>query len=93
MSQVRFGNRLGAAELRRVGDAQLLHIEAPFRLRIHPLQQRPVACRGLRVRLHKQGRHWAAHVEARNCPGQKPPFSAVKRPARPYKSPIQNGLS
>ena len=23
-------------------------------------------------------------------PGQKPPFSAVKRPARPYKSPIQN---
>jgi hypothetical protein len=22
--------------------------------------------------------------------GRKPPFSAVKRPARPYKSPIQN---
>jgi hypothetical protein len=24
------------------------------------------------------------------CPGQKPPFLPVKRPARPYKSPIQN---
>jgi hypothetical protein len=28
-----------------------------------------------------------------HCPGQKPPKRAVKRPARPYKSPIQNGLS
>ena len=26
------------------------------------------------------------------CPGRKPPKRAVKRPARPYKSPIQNGL-
>ena len=26
----------------------------------------------------------------RPCAGRKPPFSAVKRPARPYKSPIQN---
>ena len=26
------------------------------------------------------------------CPGRKPPFSAAKRPARPYKSPIQNGF-
>jgi hypothetical protein len=25
-----------------------------------------------------------------HCPRRKPPFSAVKRPARPYKSPIQN---
>ena len=24
------------------------------------------------------------------CPGQKPPFWAVKRPARPYKSATQN---
>jgi hypothetical protein len=26
----------------------------------------------------------------RHCPGRKPAFLAVKRPARPYKSPIQN---
>ena len=26
---------------------------------------------------------------ARHCPGRNPPFLAVKRPARPYKSPIQ----
>ena len=26
-----------------------------------------------------------------DCPGRKPPFRAAKRPARPYKSPIQNG--
>jgi hypothetical protein len=40
----------------------------------------------------------AEHVEVprcagrarRNCPRRKPPFWAVKRPARPYKSPIQN---
>ena len=25
-----------------------------------------------------------------DCPGRKPPFMAVKRPARPYKSPTQN---
>jgi hypothetical protein len=25
-----------------------------------------------------------------HCPGRKPPFLAVKRPARPYKSAIQN---
>ena len=25
-----------------------------------------------------------------DCPGQKPPFLAVKRPARPYKTTIQN---
>jgi hypothetical protein len=25
-----------------------------------------------------------------NCPGREPPFSAVKRPARPYKTAIQN---
>jgi hypothetical protein len=25
-----------------------------------------------------------------HCPGQKPPKRAVKRPARPYKSSIQN---
>jgi hypothetical protein len=25
-----------------------------------------------------------------NCPGRKPPKSAVKRPARPYKSPIED---
>jgi hypothetical protein len=25
-----------------------------------------------------------------HCPGRRPPFSAVKRPARPYKSAIQN---
>jgi hypothetical protein len=24
-----------------------------------------------------------------DCPGRKPPFLAVKRPARPYKSAIQ----
>ena len=27
------------------------------------------------------------------CPGRKPPKRPVKRPARPYKSPIQNGFS
>ena len=25
-----------------------------------------------------------------DCPGQKPPFSAVKRPARPCKNAMQN---
>jgi hypothetical protein len=29
----------------------------------------------------------------RHCPGRKPPFWAVRRPARPYKSPIQNVFS
>ena len=28
-----------------------------------------------------------------NCPGRKPPFWAIKRPARPYKSHIQNVFS
>ena len=32
----------------------------------------------------------AVHVTA--CPGRKPPFWAVKCPARPYKSAIQNGF-
>jgi hypothetical protein len=32
----------------------------------------------------------AVDPDRRHCPGRKPPFSAVKRPARPYKSPIQN---
>jgi hypothetical protein len=27
------------------------------------------------------------------CPGRKPPFSAVKCPARPYKSAKQNKLT
>jgi hypothetical protein len=27
------------------------------------------------------------------CPGRKPAFLVFKRPARPYKSPIQNGFS
>jgi hypothetical protein len=27
-----------------------------------------------------------------HCPGRKLPFLAVKRPARPYKSPIQHRL-
>jgi hypothetical protein len=31
----------------------------------------------------------AGHAQqVAHCPGQKPPFSAVKRPAHPYKSPI-----
>jgi hypothetical protein len=28
-----------------------------------------------------------------DCPGRKPAFLVFKRPARPYKSPIQNGFS
>ena len=28
-----------------------------------------------------------------DCPGRKPAFLCVKRPARPYKSPIQNVFS
>ena len=32
----------------------------------------------------------AGAVPRSHCPGRKPPFSAVKRPALPYKSPIQN---
>jgi hypothetical protein len=31
--------------------------------------------------------HWFG---AEFCPGREPPFLAVKRPARPYKSAIQN---
>jgi hypothetical protein len=27
---------------------------------------------------------------ATDCPGREPPFLAVQRPARPFKSPIQN---
>jgi hypothetical protein len=34
-----------------------------------------------------------ADLVARVCPGRKPPKRAVKRPACPYKSPIQNGFS
>jgi hypothetical protein len=30
-----------------------------------------------------------AAASAAHCPGQKPPFLAVKRPARPYKTAIQ----
>jgi hypothetical protein len=29
----------------------------------------------------------------RDCPGRKPPFSAAKRPARPYKNAIQNRIT
>jgi hypothetical protein len=32
-------------------------------------------------------------VDRDHCPGRKPPFWAVKRPARPYKSPTQNGFA
>ena len=28
-----------------------------------------------------------------HCPGRKPPKMVVKRPARPYRTPIQNGFS
>jgi hypothetical protein len=28
-----------------------------------------------------------------DCPGRKPAFLVFKRPARPYKSPVQNGFS
>ncbi len=41
----------------------------------------------------RQGHVLGQPVLGRHCPGRKPPFLAVKRPARPYKSPIQNGLS
>ena len=34
----------------------------------------------------------ASQPFSQDCPGRKPPFSAVKRPARPYESPIQNGF-
>jgi hypothetical protein len=40
-----------------------------------------------RVGCTAKGRRRTCH-----CPGRKPPFSAVKRPARPYKSAIQNGF-
>jgi hypothetical protein len=36
--------------------------------------------------LHRE-QHRADQLPARRCPGRKPPFLAVKRPARPYKSP------
>ena len=32
----------------------------------------------------------AEGVVRHHCPGHKPPFLAVKRPARPYKSAIEN---
>jgi hypothetical protein len=32
----------------------------------------------------------AVHELPRHCPGRKPPFSAIKRLARPCKSTIQN---
>ena len=32
--------------------------------------------------------HGGRDLALGDCPGQKPPFSAVKRPARPYRSPI-----
>ena len=35
-------------------------------------------------------RHVPALLVAVLCPGRKPPFSAVKRPARPHESAIQN---
>ena len=38
------------------------------------------------AQLH-QGRHDGREDE--DCPRRKPPFSAVKRPARPYRSAIQ----
>jgi hypothetical protein len=28
-----------------------------------------------------------------DCPGRKPPFFSGKRPARPYKTTIQNGFT
>jgi hypothetical protein len=31
-----------------------------------------------------------ARADRGHCPGQKPAFLVFKRPARPYKSPIQN---
>ena len=40
-----------------------------------------------RGRRHSRGED---PVVLRHCPGQKPPKRAVKRPARPYKSAIQN---
>jgi hypothetical protein len=44
------------------------------------LVQHKVAARGVRPLLHAPA----------DCPGRKPPFSAVKRPVRPYKNPIQH---
>jgi hypothetical protein len=50
----------------------------------------------LRERVEAPPRDEAAELEADvdvdPCPRRKPPFWAVKRPARPYKSAIQNGF-
>jgi hypothetical protein len=38
--------------------------------------------------LHAAGTYFSGNF--RHCPGRKPPFLVVKRPARPYKSAIEN---
>ena len=46
---------------------------------------------GVARRLRLDADNELAHgLEPRHCPGRKPPYLAFKRPARPYKSPIQN---
>jgi hypothetical protein len=39
---------------------------------------------------HPVGRPLVVVEPAGDCPGRKPPFLAVKHPARPYKSTIEN---
>jgi hypothetical protein len=34
-----------------------------------------------------------SRLRVKDCPGQKPPFLAVKRPVRPYKSAIQKRVA
>ena len=55
------------------------------------LQEQPELVAGLGV--HVRQVHGEVHRKADHCPGKKPPFLTVKRPARPYKNPVQNGFS
>jgi hypothetical protein len=51
-------------------------------------QRRELGGPPLRVLQPEQAR--ASLLRLAHCPGRKPPFLAAKRPARPYKSAIQN---
>jgi hypothetical protein len=65
----------------------------PCRLRRRGRRGRPRLGLGLHaVRLRRGPVVELLHERDAHCPRRKPPFLAVKRPARPYKGPIQNGF-
>jgi hypothetical protein len=72
----------GTRRFRLLSDLRT-HTKAPYKMDYHRETLRALS----RPRAARTG---ARGPQPRDCPGQKSPFLALKRPARPYKNAIQN---